>query len=73
MGHIVTNFDAKTWAGIAGIVLMIIIFFKGMGTKEGGTGGTGSNSNGKSGSSGVNTSTSNTTSTTNNSNNNSVN
>lgn len=53
MGHIVTNFGAKEWLGIIALVCGVIIFFKGMGTKEGGAGGSGNGSS--SGSSSSNT------------------
>lgn len=62
--HFVTNFDGKTWLGIAGIVFMLVVFFKGMGTKEGGSGG--SNNGGKNNSS---NNTNNTNNTSNNNNN----
>lgn len=70
--HIVTNFDAKTWIGIIGIGLLLIIFLKGMGTKEGGAGDSG-NGNGKSNRNSSGSNVSNTSSTTNNSNNNGLN
>ena len=56
MGHIVTNFTAKEWMGIAGLIFMVIIFFKGMGTKEGGAGGSGNGGSSNSSSSSTNNS-----------------
>lgn len=64
LGNITNNFDTKTWLGIGGIILMCIIFFKGMGTKEGGAGGSGNGNGNNNGS--TNSNVSNTTSNTNN-------
>lgn len=71
--NIVTNFDGKTWAGIILGAFLLIVFFKGLGTKEGGCGdgnGNGNSNNRNNRNNGMNnTSTMNNTSNMNNNNN----